>query len=206
MRSKRKKSRFFRRLKSKYLIIVDGQTEVWFFNAWKNRLENVNFDIFPQLAQRTRLEKQYEYIEEQKEYYDKIYWIVDLDVILRQHLLEKFRLLYERAVQKGGKRIVILVNNPCLELWFLLHFKFTERKFSNCDEVEKELKKFLPEYEKSEKFYIKTDTDIVERIEDGKKLIKAIKNAKKLGDFDFDNSDKTIAEIYKLVELFIKLN
>lgn len=42
---------------------------------------------------------------------------------------------------------------PCIEFWFLLHFKpYSNKIYRNCNEVIQELKQFLPDYKKTKGF------------------------------------------------------
>ncbi len=94
---------------------------------------------------------------------------------------------------------MVLINNPCLEIWFLLHFKFTSKPFKDCSETENMLKRYLSDYEKSQKYYKNRRLDIYKRLRIY--LQKAIKNGKKLGTFDFKNMESPKAEIYKIFGL-----
>ena len=49
--------------------------------------------------------------------------------------------------------------NPCTEFWFLVHFlpTLSTKNYRNCDEVVKDLRKYLPGYEKSKKYFKKTN-------------------------------------------------
>lgn len=50
--------------------------------------------------------------------------------------------------------IIVLENNPCFEMWMLLHFVYTGKLFSSCNEVVSQLGGIdrMPNYAKSEKF------------------------------------------------------
>ena len=41
---------------------------------------------------------------------------------------------------------------PSIEYWFLLHYKHTTRHFGTSKAVIKELRKYLPQYDKTEQF------------------------------------------------------
>jgi len=58
----------------------------------------------------------------------------------------------------------VIVNNPCLEYWFLLHFDPSGKTYRNCDEVTVKLKRHLRDYEKSERYFKKKDNDIYIRL------------------------------------------
>jgi hypothetical protein len=101
--------------------------------------------------------------------------------------------------------VAVIVNNPCLEYWFLLHFKQTSKYYETYAILEKLLKKYLPDYDKSEKYYKNSRQDIYQRLKSYLKA--AIDNAGRLGEFDFANTETGIAEMYKLFnEDEIKLN
>lgn len=54
-----------------------------------------------------------------------------------------------------------IVSNPCFEVWFLLHFRFSTASFPNGAAVVKELRKHLSEYEKTNSVWpvIRTSTE-----------------------------------------------
>ena len=59
------------------------------------------------------------------------------------------------ALQKkyeGNASVVLCDSMPSIEYWFLLHFKLTTRHFGTSKAVIKELRKYLPQYDKSEQF------------------------------------------------------
>ena len=100
------------------------------------------------------------------------------------------------------ENVEVLVNTPCLEYWYLLHFTETGKYFPNCESVVKELKKLdcLKDYKKTEKYYKKKDNDIYKRLKEFQK--DAILRAERLGSFDFENTKTAKAELYKVFELF----
>ncbi|MGC3979399.1 MAG: RloB domain-containing protein [Paludibacteraceae bacterium] len=92
------------------------------------------------------------------------------------------------------------MNNPCLEFWFLLHNKETSKYFATYTDLEKELKKHLSDYQKTEKYFKNPRQDIYQRL---KPLSgKAIKNATLIGKFNFDNMQKGISEMFKIFDEF----
>ena len=61
--------------------------------------------------------------------------------------LEKLRTKYAKS-----KRVILCDSMPAVEYWFLLHYENTNRHFGTSGAVIKELKQFLPDYDKNEKF------------------------------------------------------
>ena len=136
--------------------------------------------------------------------FDKVYCIFDRD----DHST------YDEALQsienlnkqdKPNIKTYAITSNPCFELWYLLHFKYNTRSFSDCGELIKELKKEpeFNDYRKGDK-----DCNFFEKIQS--KIQRAIENSKKL------SKDKDIlgkkhhrnptTYVYKLVECFEKIS
>ena len=49
--------------------------------------------------------------------------------------------------------VTVIVNMPSVEFWYLLHFEKTGKYFPKQDPLIRRLKKHLPDYAKSEKYY-----------------------------------------------------
>lgn len=62
----------------------------------------------------------------------------------------------------------------------------------------KQLRKHLPDYEKTQKYYTKQDKDIYLRLK--AQLSVGIANAKKTEEFDFANPKKGISQMHILIE------
>ncbi|GEN75960.1 RloB family protein [Chryseobacterium hagamense] len=193
---------FFSRGKKTYAIVGDGDCEKWYFQLLKDK-EQLTINIQPQLLKKATLAKQYEYVKELAKTFDRVFWIVDYDVIDREtkeckkgeekRSLEFVRYYKELASIENVK---ILVVNTCFEYWLYLHFKYSKKNYKDCDEIGKDLKKEFPAYEKTEKFYKKNNSDIYSTLKP--KLSTAISNAAKLGDFDMKNPGNPVCEIHKL--------
>jgi hypothetical protein len=74
-----------------------------------------------------------------------------------------------------------------------LHFDASGKTYRNCDEVTVKLKRYLRDYEKSERYFKKKDNDIYIRLKPY--LRNAINNAKALGGFDKENPEKGMCEM-----------
>lgn len=97
------------------------------------------------------------------------------------------------------QRIIVMINNPCLEYWFLLHFEPTSRSFSTCDEATARLKRYLPDYAKTQAYYTAQNRDIYLKLRS--RLPDAIANAKQLGAFDFNNPYSGMAQMHLLFDV-----
>jgi hypothetical protein len=194
-----------RKFKQSYLFVVEGETEIWYFQMLKRNEKEIikNINLVPEIPTKKSIEEQYEIIIKNLNVgYDKIFWIVDLDKILENSNktkkgnlsdIEKFKNYRTDLI---NKKVIVVVNNPCLEFWFLLHFKYTSKSFKDCDDLQKELKKHLKDYKKTEKYYTKNDNDIYLRLKEH--LNTALENSKKLGEFDPKTPHNSVCEMYKV--------
>ena len=156
--------------KQAFAVVVDGETEYWYLQMLKHNEPNIPFNIKPQILQKKNINQQYDLVTALLEDdYDKVFWIVDLDVLLKEEReknnstssLQQF-LNYYKSLSKQNK-VVVIVNNPCLEYWFLLHYKKTNKVFTACTDAEKQVSQKLKGYEKTEKFF-KKDNDIYKQL------------------------------------------
>ena len=185
--------------KQSFAVVVDGETEYWYLQMLKRNEPNILFSITPKILQKKNIDQQYGLVKDlSEEEYDKVFWIVDLDVLLKEERekknnpspLQKF-LSYWQQLPKLNK-VVVIVNNPCLEYWFLLHYKKTNKVFTACVDAEEQVSKYLQGYEKTEKFF-KKDNDIYKQL---KPFLKTAKeNATALGSFDTYNHSKAMCEM-----------
>jgi hypothetical protein len=67
--------------KTKFAAIVDGDCESWYLQMLRRNEKNIKVDLKPEIPQKKKLKEQYERVIEQSKHYDKVFWIVDFDVI-----------------------------------------------------------------------------------------------------------------------------
>lgn len=80
-----------------------------------------------------------------------------------------------RAAQK--ENLCLIVSSPSFELWYICHFRYSTRQYQNNQDVLNELRRFIPNYEKSKDVY-----SCLQGKED-----EAVKNAQKLEKWCSDN-------------------
>lgn len=171
----------------------------------KRNERHIRLNIKPEIPSKKSIEDQYKLVIDLSEReYSKVFWIIDLDTIFKETRevkggkkspLEAF-LKFRKILAKDFKNVVIIVNNPCLEYWFLLHFERTAKLYDTCPKVESKLKTHLRDYEKNLKYFTKQDNDIYLKLKPYLKT--AVNNAKNLGQFDFENPMKPICEMHLL--------
>ncbi len=165
----------------------------------KERLPKI--DVKPEIPKKRKLKDMQEYLLSNAEQYDIVFWIVDLDAILHNDQIEQFTEVLRQL--KKTDNIRILINNPCLEFWLLLHFKETSKTYSKCDDAVKQLRKcpLLKDYEKTEKYY-KSNNDIYMKLQSFQ--CTAINNAEKLGEFSIAEPFVAKAEMYQIFHKVLK--
>lgn len=190
-----------------YAFVVDGETEIWYLQMFKRneqKKNNFRINIKPEIPHKKKLRDQFYLVKEQAEgEYDKVFWIVDLDVILKETResksdntpLVKF-MNYRETLYNEYDNVRVIVNNPCLEYWYLLHYEFNDITYKNCRDVVGDLHKHLRGYGKSERFYKRKNRDIYSILKPH--LSRAISNAKRLGGFDEREPEKGMCEMYTL--------
>nr|WP_315126824.1 RloB family protein [uncultured Capnocytophaga sp.] len=195
--------------KQAFAVVVDGETEYWYLEMLKQNETDIPFNIKPEILQKKNIKQQYDLVTAlSKDDYDKVFWIVDLDVLLKEERekknstshskkknstssLQKF-LIYWRKLSKKNK-VVVIVNNPCLEYWFLLHFQKTNKVFTACTDAEKQVSQHLQGYEKTKKFFKKNNNDIYKQLKPY--LQTGVSNATALGTFDAKDYSKAKCEM-----------
>ena len=100
---------------------------------------------------------------------------------------------YLNALETNYKNVITILNNPCLEFWFVLHFEQTTKYFSRCSDAEKQLKKQLIDYEKTRKYFTKQGNDIYLKLKT--KLSAALTNAQKTKRGNLDEIERGICEM-----------
>ena len=192
--------------KQSFAVVVDGETEKWYLEMFKQNEPDILFNITPKIPQKKNIDQQYELVTTlSEEEYDKVFWIVDLDVLLKEERekksnsssLQKFLAYYKRFFK--NQKVVVIVNNPCLEYWFLLHFRKTTKIFTACADAEREVSQYLKGYEKTEKFFKKNNNDIYKQLKPHLKT--AISHATALGSFSTQEYKRAMCEMPLLLEL-----
>ncbi len=138
--------------RSTVAIVGDGQTERLYFSDVRDTDRPANLYIFPDYPRKIGNYKEgLERAISLTGNYERIYALIDLDKIIQDKQQKEYAGDKSVAESVG---VIVLENNPCFELWLLLHFLHTGRLFSNCNEVSTQLRANgrIPNYDKSEKF------------------------------------------------------
>ena len=160
-----------RRPKPLILLVAEGtnMTESQYFRSFQNQNAEYTIKILKP-GHRTDPYKMLQIItsywddnELSEENGDAGFVVLDLDCDE-----EKAGLI--RALAQDSSCIQFAVSNPCFEVWFLMHFKYSTHSFLSSQDVVRELKTEIPDYSKNK--------DVSVMLVD--KLGEAMKNAGKL--------------------------
>lgn len=192
--------------KPKYAVLVDGETEFWYLQMLKRNERLIKVDIKPEIPQKKKLADQFSKAIELSKDYDMVFWIIDLDTVLNESQQAKkgvenpieVLLKYKQTIADKHKNIILIINQPCLEFWFLIHFVSTSKAFTNCDEARKQLVKHLPDYDKTEKYFVKQDDDIYKKLRS--KLGEAISKSSKMPTFNKSAPYNGLTEMHKFFD------
>ena len=183
-----------RRQKTTYLIVCEGHCEKYYFESVKRseRLTNISVEILNPRVSSPKSLCSYAKKEIKRKEYDRVFCVFDCDVLGGKNLPHECI----------SKTIQPIVSRPCFELWLLLHFKYTNKKFCNCKElVSGELRKHIPDYDKTQNYHKKKKFYI--GLKD--KLEIALSNAEKLEQANSNNQIEcgTLTHIHKIVKEII---
>lgn len=175
----------------------------------KKNEKSLTVTIKPELPQKKNIDDQFEYVLDLSKIHDKVFWIVDTDVVIRETkqfkgpkdkspaavLKQKYQQI--QADERLRNTVVFIANTPCLEYWILLHVVQTTRYYDSCEKVICEIKKHEPlrDYTKSQKYYQQAN-DIYKKLKPYLPTAKA--NAEKTGVFDPDNLEKGFSGMGKI--------
>lgn len=173
-REKRRK----RKVNPLVLIVSEGKdTEVNYFKQFNQKY--VNVDVKPVDKNSTGknksrktdpsnlVDKAIEYIDNKydinEEDGDRVWCLMDVDlnynnpdpIESRTQEIQRAYTKVENYKKKSKIKINLGLSNPCFEIWYLLHYKYTTANFKNYDAVKERIEKetLLKEYEKNKSIY-----------------------------------------------------
>lgn len=137
------------------LIVCEGETEEKYFKGVVNELQlNTANVLIPNNTAGSSPRKVVEFAVgeyNKAKDFDKIFCVIDKDD--HSQYSESLDFIRRKRLKKGHSMHAI-PSIPCFEFWILLHYKMTTQSFyighsSACKHVLRELKQFIPAYEKA---------------------------------------------------------
>ena len=193
-------------MKKSIAIIGEGETE-WFYFESLRIARRYPFKLSPGFPQHADIEHILKLAKAKlAEHYDYVVCLSDMDRLYEKPAeMQKYQSFKNR---KENRDIIFIETSPCTEFWFLLHFlpDNTVRRFQNYDQLIPELKKYMPGYEKTKHYFIRTK--LYDYLVANGSLERAKLNAEKLSQMSKTLPEDRIAysEIYKVVKLLDDLN
>lgn len=180
---------FSRTTRPTCLIVCEGHTEEQYFGIVRREFTNVTIRRENCPVQIVK------YALKEIKDYDSVICVFDKESHSpRMQKFEQAKTTLEKAAKKDKKTIIGAWSIPCFEVWFLLHFDYSDCPFSCCDEVEQALKKKngFEQYKKSdEDHYQKTRHKIQTAITNATRLYK---------EAEANNFDRPYTKVHLAVE------
>lgn len=194
------------RIKKVFAIIGEGETEWYYFNRL-NRHENYSFKVKPELPYTSHwsgiIDKA---VDESQNPYDRIFCVLDVDdIIADQKEYQRYKTRVSGLQKKKKTRKITMIETmPCIEYWFLLHYRtsFSTKEYQSFSELKHDLLKAIPDYEKKITYFKKCD--FYKKVTNDHNLENAMRYARMLEDRHKDSDSRTFpySDIFKLVEGF----
>jgi len=188
-------------------IYCEGTTEKYYFKQVKYRFRDSNLqvklkikekkDAQDQLIESVKKTINYENINLEDDKEDSIWCVIDV---------EENKLNWDSTVEKiksfqNNKNKFVIVSNPSFEVWLLLFFKYSTRRYTNKELCE-ELTQLLKVRNYSRQIKGKNIRNYMDYFKDVDKAIKAAKKQVKFhkGRDLLDYESNPVTQIYKIFE------
>lgn len=190
-------------------VIGEGETEWFYFDSLRIACR-YPFKVAPDFPRHSDISHILKLVESYiYKQYDYIVCLLDMDRLL-QYPSEMQ--LYQRAKKKYGTRkyantVVFAETNPCTEFWFLLHFlpNVVCRRYANYEQLLPELRKYMPDYEKTKRYFLRTN--LYKYLTENGDLKRAMENSEKLCQLSKESPEDhhAYSEIHKVIKLFSEI-
>lgn len=185
-----------RRVRKSIAIIDEGLTEYRYVDDMRTT-ERYRFSLVPGIPKHSDIDDIVNLAKERVNAgYDYVLCLIDMDVIESSH----DRMAHYRSLKKDNPKIIFVESSPCTEYWFLMHYMPgpSSKEYADYNAVAQELKKHIPDYDKTETFFNKTH--IYRELKEKGDLAQAIELSRGL-----DKLHATAPEVYKSYTQMYKL-
>jgi hypothetical protein len=192
-------------VKKSIAIIGEGETE-WFYFDSLRIARRYSFRLVPGMPSHSDIGHILNLAEKYtREKFDYVICLIDMDRMkqvpaeFKKYQIEKRRNIF--------KNVWFIETHPCTEFWFLLHFlpNLSQYCYRSCNELLPELRKYMPGYEKTKKYFARTNLYLF--LQKNGNIDRAVENAKILSRLSLLNPKDEISysEVYKIIELLKEL-
>ena len=141
-----------RKLKPVYLIIAEGKnkTEVLYLSHFQDQGKSYSIR-FVKAGYKTDVDSLYNVLIAKWEELDLSAKKGDLGFVILDIDNDPLKAQKVSALVQSNKNTAVrfVVSNPTFEVWLLLHFKYSTKQYKNGNSVIKDLRRYLPNYEKN---------------------------------------------------------
>lgn len=188
-----------RRVRKSIAIIGEGLTEYRYVDNMRTT-ERYRFSLVPGIPKHSDIDDIVNLAKERVYAgYDYVLCLIDMDVIEGNH----DKMEHYRALKKANPKIIFVESNPCTEYWFLMHYMPgpSSKEYADYDAVAQELKKHIPNYDKTEAFFNKTH--IYRELKERGDMSRAIELSRILDELRAKNPAiyRSYSQMYKLFDI-----
>ena len=192
-----------RKTRKSIAIIGEGLTEYRYVDDLRTT-ERYRFSLVPGIPKHSELDDIVKLAKERVDAgYDYVLCLIDMDVIEGNHDKKEHYL----ALQKNNPEIIFVESSPCTEYWFLMHYmpRASSKEYADYDAVVQELKKHIPNYEKTEAFFNKTH--IYRELKEKGDMVRAIELSRELDVLRTKEPEvyKSYSQMYKLLDIIAEI-
>lgn len=142
-----------RKERNSIAIIGEGLTEYRYVDDLRTT-ERYRFSLVPGIPKHPDIDDIVRLAKERvRTGYNYVLCLIDMDVIEdNQDKIEHYK-----ALKKENPKIIFVESSPCTEYWFLMHYMPvpSSKEYADYNAVVQELKKHIPDYDKTEAFFNK---------------------------------------------------
>lgn len=188
-----------RRVRKSIAIIGEGLTEYRYVDDLRTT-ERYRFSLVPGIPKHSDIDDIVRLARERVSAgYDYVLCLIDMDVIEGN----RDKMEHYRALKNDNPKIIFVESSPCTEYWFLMHFMPgpSSKEYANYDAVAQELKKHIPNYDKTEAFFNKTH--IYRELKEKGDMVRAIGLSRDLEELRAKEPEvyKSYSQMYKLFDI-----
>ena len=188
-----------RRVRKSIAIIGEGLTEYRYVDDMRTT-ERYRFSLVPGIPKHSDIDDIVNLAKERVYAgYDYVLCLIDMDVIEGNH----DKMEHYRSLKKDNPKIIFVESSPCTEYWFLMHYMpgLSSKEYADYDAVAQELKKHIPNYEKTEAFFNKTH--IYRELKGKGDMVRASELARERDELHATETEvyKSYTQMYKLFDI-----
>ena len=192
-----------RRPRKSIAIIGEGLTEYRYIDDLRTT-ERFRFSLVPGIPKHADVDDIVRLAKERRNAgYDFVLCLIDMDVIEGSH----DKMAHYLALKKENLEIIFVESSPCTEYWFLMHYmpRPSSKEYADYNAVAQELKKHIPNYEKTESFFNKTH--IYRELKQKGDMGRAIELSRELDELRAKEPDvyKSYSQMYKLFDIIAEI-